>query len=902
MQTKSTHKKVTIFTKIMYSMGEFPFSFSATLIGFFLMIYLTNTIGISAFWAGAIIFIGILWDAITDPIIGYINDNTRSKIGRRRKYMFLFFLPMAITFLMMFSVPSLFRDGSETIKILITLSLYLLFTTFLTLVSTPFQAIINEITDDYDDRTKMMTYRMIGSVLATLLSIIIPEFLGLGNASQNNSQGYLYMGIIFAVLILFFGYSSAFSLRERKRGVDYTRHGFEFKKYFLQSWKSAPFRQVCIMYMFSIITMNFIQGNLVYFINYKLLLPGLFLPIAGGVMVLAVLFMPLWMLVAQKTSKRVAYIISVSIIAIALFSLYFAPQFNYTDAGIIPTQATEEMLLEGYQDLEVYYIPDMNQDYGVVVKTLFESAPWVYISILLLSFGFSGIQMLPFSMVPDAVNFSNTAKEKKEGAYFGIVTFVQKMGWGIGMLLTGMILNITGYLEPAKVFTFESQSTILTGQIVLQSTGSVLGITILFSLFPATFGILGVISIWKYKVNRHALKKQIDAINTEDTEYVIETREVNSLLEIENFIRLHEFLYEDDPLFVLPIRSEFKTLLTNQLLKGKYKEEVTAFNVYLNNRIVGRIWLTIFNARPGTIKEKRQGAFNFFETIDNIDIFNALMKATVSWYRQRNIDFFYGNTNPLDPDDARGILIEGFEDAPVIMCVYNKPYYQEMFESTGFLAHEDLYGYKLTLDDVPYKRYDVIEKIKKRYQFVVDSGNKKNVDKDARDIIEIINNSITDDWDMRAPEPEKVYELLDTWKNFLDFDYVKIARTKEGRPIGFGLVIPNFNEALIKIKGKWNLFSILKLLYYKNKIKSTRAMIQMVIPEYQGKGIINAIYQDYFQVLKDNNVSFIDASTIEKNNLKSRFVVEKLGGKRYKVFRLYGFNIEPKEINNEDSL
>jgi len=431
-------------------MGDFPFSFAVTLIEFFLMIFLTNTIGINAFWAGAIIFIGIVWDAITDPIVGYINDNTRSKIGRRRKYMLLFYLPMAITFLILFSVPSLFRDGPEGIKILITLSLYLLFTTFITLAGTPFTAIINEITDDYDERTSMTTYRMIGSVLATLLSIIIPEFLGLGNASQNNTHGYMLMGVIFGVLMLFFGYTSSFSLRERKRGVDYTRHRFDFKKYFIQSWKSAPFRQVCIMYMFSIATMNFIQGNLVYFINYKLLLPGLFLPIAGGVMVLAVIFMPFWMFVAKKANKRLAYIISVSMIAASLLSLFFTPQFDYAAAGVTPLLATPDMLQTGFKDLVIYYIPDINQNYGAVVSTLYHNLPWIFVSILFLSLGFSGIQMLPFSMVPDAVNFSSTAKEKKEGTYFGIVTFVQKMSWGLGMLLTGFILNVTGYLEPAS--------------------------------------------------------------------------------------------------------------------------------------------------------------------------------------------------------------------------------------------------------------------------------------------------------------------------------------------------------------------------------------------------------------------------------------------------------------------
>jgi len=88
--------RITTKTKLFYALGDFPFSFSATLIGFFLMIYLTNTIGISAFWAGAIIFIGIVWDAVTDPIAGYLNDNAASPLGRRRKYIILFLVPLAM--------------------------------------------------------------------------------------------------------------------------------------------------------------------------------------------------------------------------------------------------------------------------------------------------------------------------------------------------------------------------------------------------------------------------------------------------------------------------------------------------------------------------------------------------------------------------------------------------------------------------------------------------------------------------------------------------------------------------------------------------------------------------------------------------------------------------------------
>lgn len=891
MKKHKTEGKVTLFTNLMYAAGDFPFSFSVTLIGFFLMIYLTNSIGINAFWAGAIIFISIVWDAITDPVVGYINDNTRSRLGRRRKYIFMFLLPMAISFLMLFSVPSLFRESSQFLKVLVTLTLYLLFKTFMTLVATPYGAIINEITDDYDERTKMTTFRMTSSIIGTLLAIVIPEFLGLSNATQSNTVGYIMMGVIFAGLMTFLGYASVFSLRERNRHLNQTKHKFDFKKYFVHSWKSAPFRQVTIMYMLSISVMNFIQGNLVYFINYKMLLPGIFLPIAGGVMVLAILFMPLWALFSKWTSKRTAYIVAILIIVTSLVSLYFVPAFDFSAAGVQIQTATDHMLLPQYQGLQVQYIQDVNTDYGQVIRVLWHEAPWVYASILFLSLGFSGLQMLPFTMVPDAINFSANAKEKKEGAYYGIVTFVQKMGWGFGMLITGIILNAAGYLEPAKVFTAASQNNDLAGMIVLQQPSAIIAITVLFSLIPALLGILGIVSIWKYKIDRDALHKQMEMINAEDETFELEIREVNSAIEVENFIRLHEVLYQDDPYHVLPIRKEFKEKLTRQLLDKASLRPVIAYNVYVNGRISGRIWLTLWLIRPGKPGEKMQGVFDFFECVDDYRVAEALFDKAEAWFMSQDVDYFYGNTDPDNPDEGKGVLVDGFDSTPAIMCAYNKPYYGSFFEKYGFGVREELWSYRLTLDDVPYDRYEIVDKLKERYGFYIRSVEKKHLDRDAKDVLRIMEESISDDWDFRAPDPDKLYEMLKEWRHFLDLDLVKIAYTNEGRPIAFSMMVPNFNEALQKIKGHWNPIAILRLFYYKNKIKTTRAMIQMVIQDYQNKGIINALYEDYFKILRERGIQMVDASAIGSDNYKSRYAIEKLGGEKYKVFNVYGIEV-----------
>jgi hypothetical protein len=364
--------------------------------------------------------------------------------------------------------------------------------------------------------------------------------------------------------------------------------------------------------------------------------------------------------------------------------------------------------------------------------------------------------------------------------------------------------------------------------------------------------------------------------------------EIGTVADIERFIRFGERLYRGDPLYVPQLRHDLRVTLTGQLLHGRYDQPVAAFLARRDGLVVGRIWTALFLARPGTATEKIQGAFNHFECIDDQEVADALFRKADAWFSEHGVDYYYGNVNPKDPDDSRGILTEGFDVAPVTMCVYNKAYYARLFETAGFGTNEDFVSYRLTLDDIPYERYrGTIENLKERYAFTVDSVDPNDVRKEATDIIRCMENSISDDWDQRPPAPEKVYELLESWRRFLDFDYIKVARTLDGEPIGFTMAVPNFNEILARLHGRLGPLALLKLLYWRKRIKTVRAMIQTVTIPYQGKGVINAMYASYFDLLKQRGIAWVDASTIGMTNHKSRNAIEKLGGRIYKVFRMY---------------
>jgi len=365
-------------------------------------------------------------------------------------------------------------------------------------------------------------------------------------------------------------------------------------------------------------------------------------------------------------------------------------------------------------------------------------------------------------------------------------------------------------------------------------------------------------------------------------------RNVETKRDLEHFIRFGESLYRGDPLYVPLLRADLRRDLFKQVIRGEYDHPAAAYLVLRDGRIAGRIWLSLFLARPGTATEKFQGAFNYFECADDQEAADALFAAADAWFVSHGVDYYYGNVNPKDPDDSRGVLIDGFDVAPVTMCVYNKRYYKKLFDAAGFGMNEDFVSYRLSLSDVPYERYrNTIDVLKERFRFTVDSVDPGNVAREAKDIITCMENSIGDDWDQRPPAPEKVYELLDSWRRFLDFDYIKVARTLEGEPIGFTMVVPNFNEILARLHGRLGPVGLLKLLYYRKRIRTVRAMIQTVTIPYQGKGVINAMYAAYFDLLKERGIEWVDASTIGMLNFKSRNAIEKLGGSIYKVFRMY---------------
>lgn len=462
-------------TKFFYAMGEFPGGYLTTLISFFFLIYLTDFVGISPGWAGGILFVGFVFDGITDPLAGYFSDRTTSKFGRRRIYMLITAIPLGLTFLLLFTMPSLARLLPQAAKIAIVLVVYLIYIVMYTFYTTPYFAIINDITDNYDERTSLMSWRMSLSILAILIAVIIPDFFGLSDVQTFTAKGFAITGAIFAALVTISALISVFGMKERP-GITVEKRKFSIKEYLFDSWKCAPFRQACLCYFFSFAALATINTCMIYYLNYFLQLPQLFLPIAAGVMIMAIAFLPFWNFMCQKIGKKKSQIIGAIIISIGLIILAMVkPGIG----GAIGNPG----------DLTTINLS--------MVESLKKFPVIAYVATVLISMGFSALQMVSSAIVPDAINFSCEKDRSNEGSFYGVVTLIFKIGTGIAALIIGLVLEWTNYIKPP--------TSLSEGQIMIQPVSAQTGILVVFVVLPCIMALLSIVSLLRYKVDRDTL-------------------------------------------------------------------------------------------------------------------------------------------------------------------------------------------------------------------------------------------------------------------------------------------------------------------------------------------------------------------------------------------------------------
>lgn len=368
----------------------------------------------------------------------------------------------------------------------------------------------------------------------------------------------------------------------------------------------------------------------------------------------------------------------------------------------------------------------------------------------------------------------------------------------------------------------------------------------------------------------------------------IEIRRADSSKEISDFIYLPWLIYGEDEAWVPPLKGDFKKYILGETNTMNQSGPAIRLIAYNNDIPVARLIVGV-NNHLNQIKNYKEGYISLFECIDDMEISAAILGEAEKWLVGQSIDTIIGPLSLPGGEDNRGFIIDNFDDPTMVMGSYNKPYYNNMFKNFGFEKYLDCFAYKIDFNSGMNERYErLVPYAMKKYKFHLDKIDVKNIEKEMQDIKQIINEAMPEDWDdFIPPDDEELGLIAKQLVPIADPNLIYIARNDEGRPIGFNITLPDFNQVLKKMDGRLFPIGIFKYLYFKRKINRARFFVLFVVPDYRKKGVPSAIYLESFKSAKEYGYIYGEGSTIWEYNDVMMRDIERFGGEKYKTYRIY---------------
>jgi len=451
--------KVPFTQKLAFGLGMLANQMFPATLGIFIVILVEN-LGFPGWMLGIIYFVPKLFDAVTDPIMGYISDNTKSKWGRRRQYVIIGAIMTGVAFGFMWQ---LYSSNSVNYNFYYFLIWSLIFYLGITIFSVPYVAMGYEMSDDFHERTNIMaTAQLIGQlawVLAPWLWVIMnPEynFFTSGEIATRTLAIYVAIGCTILATIPGIFIDSKSSLNENYEPLTLKNASRSFDL-IIQGFKEAllivPFKKLCIATFLIFNAFNTTAGFSYFIIKYYLfngtgmgLWPTLFGCVAA--VFTTVLIIPLVSLMSKKIGKKMAFVWSQGISIIGYVSLLF-------------------LFVPGKPYLFLFALP-------------------------FISFGIGSLFTLMMSMTSDVIDIDelNTGK-RREGIFGAIYWWMVKFGLAIAGLLSGLILTIIDFNSGAPSQTYETMFSL----------------RLFFSFIPLLGTLTAIWVMWDYDVDENKARE-----------------------------------------------------------------------------------------------------------------------------------------------------------------------------------------------------------------------------------------------------------------------------------------------------------------------------------------------------------------------------------------------------------
>ncbi|WP_290506997.1 MFS transporter [Algoriphagus sp.] len=533
-------KTVPMGQKIAFGVGMLANQMFPASLGIF-MVVLVQNLGFPGWMWGIVYFLPRVLDAVTDPIMGFISDNTKSVWGRRRQYVFLGAIVMGLAFSVMWQ---LYGDNSVNYNFIYFLLGSFAFYIGLTIFSVPYVAMGYEMSEDFHERTQIMAIaQWIGQwawVIAPWFWVIMYEPSWFSSPEAATRELAVWVAVIFSLcaMVPAIFIPSKSTKNENFSPLTFNAIGDSLSQIlrgFKEAFSSRPFRKLCISTFFIFNAFNTVAGFVFFIVVWYLFsgdagAAGYWTPIFGsvGALVTTFIVIPIVAWMSRKIGKKNAFMVSQGIALIGYTSLWFL------------------------------FVP---------------GKPWMFIfSLPFHSFGIGSLFVLMMSMTADVIDLDElNYGVRREGVFGAIYWYMVKFGFAIAGGLSGVILTVVGF----------------DGNAAVQPEGAIDGLRMFFSGLPMLGTIAAMYLMHDYDVDedranqiREELKKRKEKKNTIETPY--------TPYQVENPISLTQ---EDEPAiaklqnkFANKSTSEIKAMFSQILQDGFHG---LCFSPYLEGQNIG---------------------------------------------------------------------------------------------------------------------------------------------------------------------------------------------------------------------------------------------------------------------------------------------------------------------------
>ncbi len=377
---------------------------------------------------------------------------------------------------------------------------------------------------------------------------------------------------------------------------------------------------------------------------------------------------------------------------------------------------------------------------------------------------------------------------------------------------------------------------------------------------------------------------------------MIKIEEVVDRRGLTRFVDLPFRLYCNDPNWVPPLKREVRSVLDTtrnpfwQHARGKL------FLATKDDETVGRI-AAIVDDNFVTFRNEKSGYFGFYESVDDFDVANLLYRAALDYNRSQGMSRFYGPMNPSINDEC-GFLADGFDTPPFIMMPHTHRYYLDLAERFGFVKARNLYAYYVDAAAAPYDYLARVGAMVRRRLpgLVVRPVNMKKFDEEVQRIKVVYNDAWSNNWGFVPMTEREFDDIAKRLKSLIVPELVLIAEL-DGKPVGVSLAVPNYNQVLARLNGRLGPVELIKFLIYRSKINEARVMIMGTRKAYRMMGIEAIFFYESFRFAQKAGYKGGEMSWILEDNVLTNRTIAKMGGRVYKTYRVYQYDIKQGAVN-----